>query len=225
MTQNSKSVLPCAQDWSHYWSLDQTQKFTKVSWSKRRIMRILQPYVGKGKSALDAGCGSGFFSKYFCDAGMDTISIDYSQEALDLTQKATQNRTDVRKLNLVEPNILFEIKERFDVIFTDGLLEHFSLEDQGSIIQNLTLLLKEDGIIATFVPNRFSPWELIRPFYMPGIYEKPFVLKVLVELNTRHKLKILLQGGINTFPFYFSPDALCGSMFGMLLFTIAKKND
>ncbi len=215
--------MPVAQDWNNYWSLDQTQKFTKISWSKRRIIRILQPYMIIGNKSLDAGCGSGFFSKYFCDQGMDTTSLDYSDTALNIASNMTQGRTRIIREDLIKENLFQRINEKFDVIFSDGLLEHFTNEEQDKIVNNLLSVLSDNGVLITFVPNRWSPWELIRPIFMPGIDEDPFVLKGLVGVNQRNGLKVIAKGGINTIPFALSPDKLVGSIWGMLLFTISKK--
>ena len=219
-----KSALPQARHWDHYWSLDQTEKFTKISWSKRRILQILKSYVVKNNKVLDAGCGSGFFAKYFYDQGMQASALDYSQQALDLTSSVTQGRVMLFKKDLRLKALPEEITERFDLIFSDGLLEHFSIEDQYQIMHNFFSLLKKGGILATFVPNRFSPWEIIRPIFMPGIEETPFILKQLIKLNTQQALTILEQGGINTLPFRFSPDRFIGHIFGMHVFTVAQKN-
>ncbi len=214
---------PDHSHWNHFWSIDQTKKFTQVSWSKKRMMDVLSPFVRPGQTVLDAGCGSGFFSKYFCDQGMTTCSLDYSDSALNIAQKMTDGRSWILKKDLVSGSLSREIEDRFDLIFSDGLLEHFSSQDQDQIIQNFLSLLSPKGVVVTFVPNRFSPWEIIRPFYMPGIEEEPFVLNGLVDLNRRNGLKVISQGGVNTFPFAFSPDRLVGSQFGMLLYTISSR--
>lgn len=214
--------LPGAQDWNHYWELGQTQRFTRISWSKRRIIRILQPYLRPGCHALDAGCGSGFFSQFFCESGMCTTALDYSRSALEIAGSKTRGRAKLVQANLVEDDLGPKLADRYHIIFTDGLLEHFVPADQDRIIRNLTAVLARDGVIVTFVPNRWSPWELIRPLYMPGIKEDPFRLCELVELHERNHLQILARGGINTVPFAISPDALFGATFGMLLYTITK---
>ncbi|VAX34891.1 hypothetical protein MNBD_UNCLBAC01-1530 [hydrothermal vent metagenome] len=214
---------PESRDWNNFWSLEETKKFTQVSWSKKRIIRTLSPYINKGKSALDAGCGSGFFSKFFCDQDMQTVSLDYSKQALEIAKAMTEGRTKAIKKDLLFLDVASEIEERFDVIFSDGLLEHFSAEDQNKIVGNFFSLLKDDGVVVTFVPNRWSPWQLIRPFFMPGIEETPFVLKDLINVHERNGLTVIQQGGLNTFPFAFSPDKFFGRTFGMLLFTVSKK--
>ena len=218
-----KLELPQTEDWNKFWALEQTKRFTKISWSKRRIMNVVQPFVAKGKSALDAGCGSGFFSRYFCDQGMHTVALDYSQEALHIASELTNGKAKTVRADILSSDLVGNFSQRFDIVFTDGLLEHFEDADQDKIMMNLSKLLAPEGILATFVPNRWSPWECIRPFFMPGIKETPFVLKQLIRLNQRNGLKVFLRGGINTFPFSFSPDKILGPQFGMLLYTLAKR--
>jgi len=216
-------MTPKSSDWNHFWGLNKTGQLTQVSWSKRRVMKILEPFIKEGGAALDAGCGSGFFSKYFCDQKMRTVSLDYSHKALEIARQMTEGRAKIIQHDLMVSHLEKKIEERFDVIFTDGLFEHFPQEDQDKIFNNFAALLSDQGVIITFVPNRWSPWQLIRPFFMPGIEETPFVLKGLVDLNQRNGLSVIDQGGVNTLPFAFSPETFLGKRFGMLLFTIARK--
>ncbi len=213
---------PQDSDWDQFWSRSQSQRFSKISWSKQRILEILKSRCKPGNFALDAGCGSGFFTKFFCDQKMAATALDYSENALQMAAQATQKAAKLVVADMVNDSLPALLSDRFDIIFTDGLFEHFSNEDQNKIMQNLIAVLKPDGFIITFVPNRWSPWELIRPFFMPGIEEKPFVLQELIELNRRNDLTVVQSGGVNVFPFRFSPEFL-GSAFGMLLFTVAKK--
>ena len=219
----AKIVTPEASDWDNYWSLDKTERFTKISWSKRRIITILSRYIKAGDNALDAGCGSGFFSRFFSDYGLNVTALDYSEEALAIAKEMTDGKASTVQTDLTQIGLDDQISERFNIVFTDGLFEHFSDEHQNNIMTNLKSVLTDDGVIVTFVPNKWSPWELIRPFFMPGIEEDPFVMSRLVDLNERNGLNVIENGGINTFPFALSPDKLIGSVFGMLLFTIAKK--
>lgn len=215
---------PQDQDWNQFWQLKKGQQFSRgsrISWSKRRILNILARYCHPGYSSLDAGCGSGFFAKYFCDRKMQTTALDFSPQALEIAKEITKGQAKLIQADMVNdflPNI---IEERFDLIFSDGLFEHFTPDVQDRIMKNLVAVLKPAGVMITFVPNRWSPWELIRPFFMPGIDEKPFTLKQLLKLNSRNGLSILEKGGINVLPYRVSPEFV-GPTFGMLLYTVAK---
>jgi SAM-dependent methyltransferase len=215
--------LPQDNDWNQFWNRPASKQFSRISWSKRRIINILNPYAIEKKLALDAGCGSGFFSRYFCDRGMETIAADYSQGALDMAREVTDGRCRLFKADFLNERLDAKLESRFDLIFSDGLLEHFTNLQQDVIVKNWASVLSNSGVMVTFVPNRFSPWELIRPLYMPGIEEKPFILKELMDVHTRNGLKVIAKGGVNTMPFRFSPDAWFGPVFGMLLYVVARK--
>jgi len=219
-----KNKNPQDQDWDAFWGRDAARKFSQPSWSKRRLMRLLAPFANSGKKVLDAGCGSGFFSAFFCSRGMKCVSLDYSDAALQMAREVTGGRSEIFKKDLIALKDAREINGPFDLIFTDGLLEHFERKDQNKIVQNLRNALSERGILVTVVPNRWSPWEIIRPLFMPGIEETPFVLKDLVALHERNGLCVFQSGGLNTIPFIFSPDSFVGRWFGMLLFTVSKRN-
>ncbi|MBF0479548.1 MAG: class I SAM-dependent methyltransferase [Candidatus Omnitrophica bacterium] len=222
MANNMTNLRPQAEDWDHFWSLDQTKRFTQISCSKQRIMTVLDPFIKPGKSVLDAGCGSGFFSQYFADRGAQTVALDYSSEALEIVKRLTQGRVEAWQKDLLSPDFSTSIDRKFDVIFSDGLLEHFSGEEQNRILTNLRSVLKSDGVIVTFVPNQWSPWQIIRPFYMPGIKETPFILSQLDSLHERNGLKVIRSGGVNVLPIKCSPEKLFGKKWGMLLFVIAR---
>src|SRR3989338_8443364 len=132
-----KKLMPQEKDWERFWTQGSPSKDGKVSWSKKRICDVLKKYVTLDHQALDAGCGSGFFSAYFCNCGMKTTAIDYSEKALAMAQRVTRGKAKILKVNLLENSLFAVISGSFDLVFTDGLLEHFSSSEQDQILQNL----------------------------------------------------------------------------------------
>ncbi len=225
--QTVDTRLPNSASWNHFWSGSPAGSGgaqRKVAWSKQRIAHILQDVLMPGQRVLDAGCGSGYFSQFFADAGLDATALDYSDEALNITRQVTRNRVRTVKADMVNEQLgsVF-IDVRFDLIFSDGLFEHFDSPDQDRILKNFSSILNARGIIVTVVPNRWSPWQLIRPMMMPGIAERPFILGDLKKMHTRNGLQVIRSGGINVFPWRCSPEFLGKSM-GMLLYVLAQKD-
>ncbi len=214
--------LPKQKQWNDFWGREQAKRFGRISYSKQRIISILKPYFNDGDAALDAGCGSGFFSAVFCDFGMKTVSIDYSQQALDLTKHNTDGRSQCVQADLLASGLAQRCGQAFDLIFSDGLFEHFSEQNKDGILKNFISVLNDDGVLVTVVPNLWSPWQLIRPFLMPGIEEKPFVLRNLIRLHERNGLTVFDSGGLNVLPFRFSPEVVAPKL-GMLLYVAARK--
>lgn len=214
---------PKDSDWNKFWGRGESRQFSQASWSKRRILEVLRPYVLSGQKALDAGCGSGFFSRFFCEHGMQTTAVDYSRQALELAAQIVGDGVKFIKADMLNTPLPEVLPDKFDLIFSDGLFEHFTPQDQDRILRNFISVLSPQGVVVTVVPNRWSPWELMRPFFMPGIDEIPFVLPALVDLHRRNGLNVIASGGVNTLPFRLSPEKFLARHFGMLLYTVAKR--
>ncbi len=215
-----KTSAACS--WDDFWKRRDIK--TIDSWAKRRMKNILSAYVKPGKNVLDAGCGSGFFSSYFISCGCKVFSMDYSERALSITKEITKNRSKIYlKGDIFDRGTFLNIGEKFDIIFTDGLLEHYSKDEQDKVIINMKGLIKEGGYIINFVPNRFSFWSLIRPFYI-DIKEKPFIMGDFLDLHRRNGLNIVSCGGLSVVPFRVSPERSLGRFLGMLFYCVAAKN-
>ncbi len=208
--------------WNRFWSQHSTAG-QKPGWAKKRIISVLNPYLQKHARVIDAGCGSGFFSHFFMQSDMQVIAIDNSPAALDLCRVRCNENTVFSSADLLNDNLADIFGNNNDLVFSDGLLEHFSPAHQIRILQNFAGATNPAGHIVTFVPNLFSPWQLIRPFVMPGILETPFTLKRLLRLHDAANLEVISSGGINVIPASFSPERLLGSYFGMLLYVVSRK--
>jgi 2-polyprenyl-3-methyl-5-hydroxy-6-metoxy-1,4-benzoquinol methylase len=207
------------QDWNRFWDRTQPARLERMSHSKRRIMEVLGRYLRPGMHVLDAGCGSGWFAKRLCELGMHTTALDNSPSALKHAQTLSAGRAQCILDDLLDPQLPERITQRFELVMTDGLFEHFALTEQRRIMDNLRALCSPYGYIVTFVPNLLSPWQVIRPFMMPGIQEKPFLLPRLIELNSG--MQVLERGGLNVLPMRLSPE-WAGPALGMILYTVAK---
>ena len=204
--------------WDRFWGKHETGA-RPPSYSKQRIMAVLSRHLKPRMRVLDAGCGSGFFTGFFANNGCATTAVDYSERAVELARRAGDDRAHCVVADLLSPGLPLRFDATFDLIFTDGLFEHFSGQDQLIIMGNFLKMRSERGIVATFVPGRYSAWRIIRPFLMPGIKEKPFTMERLRSLNA--DLSILEEGGLNVLPLPWSPDRRLGRVFGMILYVIA----
>ncbi len=210
-----------ACSWNNFWTRDHIPG-NGVSWSKKRIISRLEPYLKRGTRVIDAGCGSGFFSHFFQRQGMDVLALDYSESALQLCRQKCDNKVRIEKFDLLNESLKSRFGQNFGLVFSDGLLEHFTFKDQICLLRNFAEATTPGGVVFTIVPNRFSPWQLVRPLFMPGIEESPLTLKKLIRLNHLAGLKIREAGGLNVLPIHFSPEASLGNFFGMLLFTASE---
>lgn len=81
---------------------------------KRAINHILNQI--DTTSILETGCGMGHTTEVFRSRNLSYLAIDISGEAVNVCQKKGLN---VRKSNIKE------VKETYDLVFSDGMLEHF----------------------------------------------------------------------------------------------------
>lgn len=209
------------QLWDQYWRSRCQQDVSRAGWSKRRIIEVLERYVRPSMAVLDAGCGTGFFSLFFHASGCQVSCLDYSEEALAITRRVTRGACCAYlKRDLLVPGTGAELQGRFDLIFSDGLLEHFELTDQRCILDSFRRMARPGGLIVTVVPNRYSWWQLVRPLVMPGIQENAFTWSRFARLISEQTA--LESGGLNVIPFRWSPDRQLGTKFGMLLYCVGR---
>ena len=211
-------------NWDQFWVRSKGGRFTRVSWSKIRMEAILAPHLFPGARVLDAGCGSGYFSALFQSKGCRVTTLDASEEALEIARGATDGKSEAYlREDLLDESFEERYRDRFDLAFTDGLFEHFRSDEQARIMNNLSGAIRPGGLIATFVPNALSWWTVIRPIFMPGIYEKPFRRSSLLDLHGG--LEIVERGGLSVLPFRLSPERALGARFGMLIYVLARKGN
>lgn len=106
--------------WTKYLKIP---KFFSIS--REQVNSLLDRYVEKGLTVLDVGCGYGRISKYLHDNDRAVTAIDMEQEMVD-----TVSKMGIEALLMNAMDLKFD-DNKFDVVLTDGLLEHF--EDDEDI--------------------------------------------------------------------------------------------
>jgi len=155
--------------------------------------------------------------------GARVTAVDYSEDALRFTRRNTNDLAeDYLAADLRDSDFANTLRDRFDLVFSDGLFEHFTPTEQDDILVNFITMIKPNGIIATFVPNLYHPRVLVQPIIMPGIREKPFTRRRLLDFYRRNGLRVIESGGVNCVPIEPSPDRVLGAWFGMIIYVIGK---
>jgi arsenite methyltransferase len=122
----------------------------------------------KGKKLLDAGCGSAFSSLILFDDYLKNMSytgVDIS-DAIH-TAKERFSESGIKGRFLKDSITTMDLGEKFDIIFSEGVLHHTS--DPVNTFKNLINHLNENGIIMFYVYKKKAP---VREFTDDYIREK-----------------------------------------------------
>jgi ubiquinone/menaquinone biosynthesis C-methylase UbiE len=118
----------------------------------RRVEIVFNKLLGeedlKNRSLLDAGCGTGWFSKRASELGADVVSLDIGKSLLNEVKKKCDSKLIVGDvLNL-------EFKDKsFDVVVSSEVIEH-TLEPRKAV-KEIVRVTKDKGIIVLTTPNKF----------------------------------------------------------------------
>lgn len=101
-------------------------------------------YDWNDKKILDAGCGIGFFSRYFEEPGAKVIGIDFSNNMVNVAKENAPNSNFIVGGLTQLP---FD-NEVFDFIFTSNVLIHIVDDKEwGKALSELKRCLKKNGEI------------------------------------------------------------------------------
>lgn len=154
---------------------------------------------------LDVGSGEGGTSSLFAGSN-NVISYDLSQLRLKRQQQLNQNYYLINGKGEFLP---FR-DSSFDLIILQDVIEHTA--ERGLLINELSRVLKDDGIIYLSTPNKYSVFNIISdphwgiPFL--SLFKRPAIHKYFLRLLRRNdlsrndtaellslsELKILLEG-------------------------------
>jgi len=143
--------------WDRFWrSQDVEAIYEAVGSLPEEIARWIPL---KGARVLEVGAGSGRDSLRLAEQGAQVSVLDYSEAALASTRRLMRGaagvalvRGDARRLPFGD--------ERFDLVFHQGLLEHF--REPAPIIAENARVLAPGGILLVDVPQRWHPYTLVK---------------------------------------------------------------
>ena len=121
----------------HYWHMDQ----------------ILNKVITRGSSVLECGCAPAQWLAYFSkEYNCKVWGIDNSKIGLELSKRNLEMQ-GIENFGLIEGDVRhIPLPDAvFDVVFSTGLLEHFSTPIK--IVKELVRVLKPGGLLIVRIPN------------------------------------------------------------------------
>lgn len=172
--------------------------------TQRRIEVLVDEFLaGKplaGLSALEVGCGLGYFSEALQKLGADLTVCDIGQTLVDRTVKRVGCRGRV-----ADATRLLDVfaRESFDLVLSSECIEHTN--DPGAAIDGMCAVLRSGGRISLSTPNLLW-WPLVAAASKLRLrafngYEHFSTLSFLTKRMERNGMRILQTKGLHLFPF------------------------
>jgi ubiquinone/menaquinone biosynthesis C-methylase UbiE len=170
-----------------------------LDWGIRKLLqnpqKILKPYIKKGMTVLDVGCGPGYFTiemAKMLDGSGKVVAADLQDGMLEIVKNKVLNSSlqDSIELHKCQPDRIGLTKE-FDFILVFYMLHE--VPNQSMFLKELYSLLKPDGRILIVEPkfhvtkNDFSNSVMELRNYGFAIIEEPNVFFSRAVLVSRSK--------------------------------------
>lgn len=108
------------------------------------FLRYLDHHISNKKNCLEMGCGTSLVTKTIFRKNINFHTYDNNKEMITLTKQNI--KTTIIKLH----DIKRPINRFFDVVYSHGVLEHFSKEEIRNIIKTQ---IKYSGHLVHYVPS------------------------------------------------------------------------
>ncbi len=147
MVEQSKPIL---------WMWDPERLLADV-WHHPYAYKTFRKYVPPGKRVLEIGFGSGrILSRLAAGSNCDCVGVDVDDDAfrsLDFFSKH-----DGTHVNGVKGSgfCLPFADGTFDVVYSEGVIEHFSPRQSEEMVAEHVRVCRESGLVVISVPNRFA---------------------------------------------------------------------
>lgn len=153
--------------WRDYWNRSDHQPMVR---HEELLANLLEITSVKGKKILEVGAGMGGDSIFLAKKRALVTVLDFTNEALDLIrQNAKKAKIDINTIQADARKMPFK-NNTFDIIFHQGLLEHF--KNPQELLVEQKRVLKPGGYIVVDVPQRYTTYTIKK--HMRMIFGKWF---------------------------------------------------
>ena len=144
-------------DWETFW--DEKKETEEVYSNAGRVLRHLSKVTDlKGKKVLEIGAGTGRDSFPLVEHGAVVFQLDYAENSLRILKHlAEESNLSVNILGGDTFHLPFR-DETFDIIFHQGLLEHFRRPVAEQLLRENIRALKQGGLLLIDVPQRWHSY-------------------------------------------------------------------
>ncbi|MCL4511298.1 MAG: methyltransferase domain-containing protein [Bacteroidetes bacterium] len=193
--------------WEDFWR--DKKEFHEVYSNNDRVLRnLLRVTVLDKKKVLEVGAGTGRDSFKLTTYGASVFLLDYAASSLKIIKEiASEEEVDVNMIGGDAFGLPFE-NGSFDIVFHQGLLEHFRPSKAEALLDENIRVLKPGGYLLVDVPQRYHVYTLVKHALIAvdkwfAGWEREFSVLELREILRGHGLVAVRTYGEWMYPSLF----------------------
>jgi len=183
--------------WSRFWR-ERAEIDAVYPTEGRVVEQILAEGPVRGRRVLEVGAGSGRDSVALAAEGAHAFVLDYSMASLEVARRVAER--EGQRVHLVRADALrLPFRDgTFDVVFHQGLLEHF--RDPLPLLRENVRVLGDRGALLVDVPQRFHLYTVLKHLLIAvgkwfAGWETEFTIGQLEALLTRAGVTVTRRYG------------------------------
>jgi SAM-dependent methyltransferase len=142
--------------WDRFWATSPGMTDTYAN-DGRLVAYLVEQLDVRGKRILEVGAGTGRDSLALAERGADVWTLDYSDQSLGLIRQVAGDRV---RIVCADALALPFQNESFDIVFHQGLLEHF--RQPLALLAENHRVLRPGGCLLVDVPQRYHYYTLLK---------------------------------------------------------------
>lgn len=148
------------ENWKELWTKRDIDEVYPTS--EKIIENLLKVTEVTGKRVLEVGAGSGRDSIRLARLGAEVYVLDYVVESLVVVKQLAEREKLTVHCILGDALDLPILSDSFDIVFHQGLLEHFRTPKDDRLLAENHRILKPGGLAQVDVPQTFHIYTVIK---------------------------------------------------------------
>ena len=146
------------ESWNTFWQRSFIQNALDVVRSyetKYYIRSVFEPYFNKNHIFCELGVGTALILAKTAHLFKSVVALDYSPDSLQISERVLE-AAGVKNYSLVLQDIrdYDHIKPLYDVVFSNGLIEHF--KEPHMAIKSHLMYTKPGGVVIVLAPYKWG---------------------------------------------------------------------
>lgn len=190
------------QGWDQHWGSRSTiKRLRAINTAYPEVVRLLLDLTNKKSNCIELGCGSGTYAIELLANNRQCVASDFSEDALELAKIKGKELYNIKvPTQLVDIYDISYPDNTFDLIFSDGLIEHLNIP---KALKEMKRTLRPNGWMVAKVPNNSLLYKIVYYLLSP-IENRPYE----AWLSKKEWQKKLIDGGYKNINI-----SKCGSIF------------